>query len=487
MRRVLAVMIAVSCFGAGRAGAEDGLAGRLERVEAELAALREENRTLRDMVKALAEARLAPLEGKATAVMATAAPQAVAVAAPVPAPPADGGPRIKAGGLYRLRPEYRNRLRADAAGRTSDAYAGQRARLYLSASTERLQAYVEVQDARNWGTEASTLSNDGNADLHQAYLHLPDMGMSGLSLTAGRQELGYGDERLIGAADWLTVGRSFDGGVLRRAWKGGSVDLIGALVNDRRTAARGSGDVVLGGAYARLLRGRPGRELDLYTLNLGDGAGASGESPGLDDSRITTYGFRARFAPASGPQASFEAAMQNGHRGPDDHDAHAWAATAGYVFDRRLKPLLRLEWDEATGDGDPRDARSTEFNNLFPTNHAHYGYADLLGWRNMRALRGTLALAPRAGHLLSADVHRFRLREAGGAWKDAGGEVLGHDPSGAAGRDIGHELDLLYRFPLRKQLTILTGYSAFFPGRFARTVRGPGTQHFGYAQALFKF
>jgi hypothetical protein len=481
MHRWLAVTVVVSCFSAGRAGAEEGLAARLARVEAELAGLREENRALRETMKALAEARQPPREGQSTAVLAIALPSLP------PAAPAETGPRIKAGGLYRVRPEYRNRLRADAAGRTSDAYAGQRARLYLSASTERLQAYVEVQDARNWGTETSTLSNDGNADLHQAYLHVPDMGMRGLSLTAGRQELVYGDERLIGPADWLTVGRSFDGGVLRRAWKGGSVDVFGALLNDRRTAARGSGDVVLGGVYARLLRGRPGRELDVYTLNLGDGAAASGESPGLDDSRVTTYGFRARFAPAHGAQASLEAAVQTGHRGPDDHEAHAWAATAGYVFDRRFKPLLRVEWDEATGDGHPRDARATEFNNLFPTNHAHYGYADLLGWRNMQALRGTLALAPMTGHLLSADLHRFRLREAGGAWKDAGGEVLGHDPSGAAGRDIGHEVDLLYRFPLRKQLTILTGYSAFFPGRFARTVRGPGTQHFGYAQALFKF
>src|SRR6185503_4441040 len=125
--------------------------------------------------------------------------------------------------------------------------------------------------------------------------------------------------------------------------------------------------------------------------------------------------------------------------------AHALALAAGYVFNARIRPALRVEWDLATGDGDPGDGRSREFNNLFPTNHPHYGFADIQGWRNMDALRGTVALTPRTGHLLSVDVHQFRLSEARGAWKDDAGDVLGQDPTGAAGRDIGRELDLLYR------------------------------------------
>jgi alginate export protein len=81
----------------------------------------------------------------------------------------------------------------------------------------------------------------------------------------------------------------------------------------------------------------------------------------------------------------------------------------------------------------------------------------------------------------------LRLREAAGAWKDDAGEVLGHDPTGMSGRDVGNELDLLYRFPLKKDLLCLLGYSAFRPGAFAEAVRGKGIQSFGYAQVLFKF
>ena len=388
-------------------------------------------------------------------------------------------PVVKVGGQLRLRPEYRNRLKPDVAGQTSDTAFGQRARAGVSVTTERLRAFVEIQDARNWGTESSTVSNEHNADLHQAYVSLPDVAVKGLSLTVGRQELAYGDERLLGNAEWLTAARSFDGGVARYAWSGGSVDALAALVNDRKTAARGVGDMVLSGVYGRFLRSKPGRELDLYALNLSDGV--------PDESRILTVGGRARYWPATGFQASGESAFQFGHRGPDDHTAHALALLGGYVVNVRYKPGLRFEWDRASGDGDARDGRSREFNNLFPTNHAVYGYADLQGWRNMQALRATLFVAPRPGQQLSVDVLRFRLAEARGAWKDDAGELLGQDPTGRSGRDVGDELDLLYRFPVRKDLTVLLGYSAFFPGRFAESVGRRGTHSFGYAQLWLKF
>jgi alginate export protein len=498
--RALVLILGMSAF-AGVAGADDA-PSRLELLEAQVGALQRENRSLQAQVLALSQtateaAVVAVADAQATPPpVAAASPAAThaaitptaAGAAPAAKPaPAPASPQVKVGGQLRLRPEHRNRLKPDATGGTSDVFVGQRARANVTVSTERLRAFVEVQDARNWGTEVSTVSNDRNLDLHQAYLDLPDLGHSRVSLTLGRQELVYGDERLLGPADWLTAARSFDGAVVRYGWKGGMVDALGALVNDRKTGARGVGDMVLSGAYGRFLRGKPGRELDLYVLNLTDGAPIAGELTGQDDSRITTTGARARYGKATGPQASAEAAVQFGHRGPDDHEANAFALAAGYIFDVRYKPGIRFEWDRATGDGTPTDGRSREFNNLFPTNHAVYGYADLQGWRNMNAVKGTLTASPRPGHFVSADFLRFRLLDARGAWKDDAGEVLGQDPTGRSGREIGDELDLLYRFPVRKDLTVLLGYSAFLPGRFAESVGRTKTQSYVYSQVLFKF
>jgi len=316
--RALALISCMSAF-AGVARANDA-PSRLELLEAQVGALQRENRSLQAQVLALSQkatepAVVAVADAKASpppaAVAASPAatspaitPTAAATASAAKPAPTPAAPQVKVGGQLRLRPEHRNRLKPDATGGTSDVFFGQRARANVTVSTERLRAFVEVQDARNWGTEVSTVSNDRNLDLHQAYLELPDLGHSGVSLTLGRQELAYGDERLLGAADWLTAARSFDGAVVRYGWKGGMVDGVGALVNDRKTGARGVGDMVLSGAYGRFFRGKPGRELDLYVLNLTDGARIAGELVGQDDSRITTTGARARYGKATGPQAS---------------------------------------------------------------------------------------------------------------------------------------------------------------------------------------
>src|SRR2546422_2780459 len=47
-------------------------------------------------------------------------------------------------------------------------------------------------------------------DLHQAYITLGNHKEFPLSLKVGRQELSYGEERLIGAFAWNNIGRVFD-------------------------------------------------------------------------------------------------------------------------------------------------------------------------------------------------------------------------------------------------------------------------------------
>lgn len=403
---------------------------------------------------------------------------------PSPSPTLPPAPKVTFSGQLRVRPEHRSPF---AANGTNDLAVLQRTRLGVGIQLTRVSGLIEVQDARTWGTEASTTSNDRNVDLHQAYIRVPDLAGKRLAATLGRQELAYGDERLVGALDWATTARSFDAAVARWSGTGWSVDAFGALVNDRRTAGRGTGDQAFSGLYARLLRGRKDVELDLYALALTDGLQAQGEVPGTDDQLVGTFGARFRRAPATRAQVGIEAALQRGHRGPDGHEAFAVAAWAAWAFSGRYKPLLRLEVDYATGDEDPRDGTSGEFVNLFPTNHPYYGYADLLGWRNMRALRLTASIAPRKGQVLSADLHDFRLAEARGAWKDAGGEVLGHDPTGRAGTDLGRELDVLWRFPVREELALLGGVSVFWPGDFAKAVRTSRTYRFAYVQVLLRF
>ena len=85
------------------------------------------------------------------------------------------------------------------------------------------------------------------------------------------------------------------------------------------------------------------------------------------------------------------------------------------------------------------------------------------------------------------DYHRFYLLRARGPWKNAGGAVLGFDPTGQSGTHVGDEIDFTVAFPLYKHLKLLSGYSLFFSGEFARKTRGEDTQHFVYLQTLLDF
>src|SRR6185312_8795895 len=65
-------------------------------------------------------------------------------------------------------------------------------------------------------------------DLHHAYFTLGNHKEFPLSIKVGRQELSYGEERLVGAFAWNNIGRVFDAAKLRwqNPWFG--VDLFGS-------------------------------------------------------------------------------------------------------------------------------------------------------------------------------------------------------------------------------------------------------------------
>ena len=70
----------------------------------------------------------------------------------------------------------------------------------------------------------------------------------------------------------------------------------------------------------------------------------------------------------------FEGVGQIGDRGPLDHASFAIHGEAGYTFaDTMWTPRVALGYDFSPGDDDPTDGDNETFDNLFPTNHIHYG------------------------------------------------------------------------------------------------------------------
>jgi alginate export protein len=387
-------------------------------------------------------------------------------------------------GEARFRPEWRDD--ADLNRRANDDLRQGFMRLRLGVTAlvrDDYRLFVQVQDARVAGEETSTASNEKNLDLHQGYLDAALGGKKTMHLTLGRQEWVYGEHRLIGNFAWNNVGRAFDGARLR--WERGRFRLDGFLaeVTSRVTAGASAGSELYG-LYAHAARGRGG-EYEGYWLGFADHVAAAGETGAPGTTRIDAFGARMKDR-IGRVDLNAEAVVERGAFDGDDLAAHAAAAQAGLSFGGAWRWRAFGGYDFATGDRDPADGRRQEFFNFFPTNHPHYGYADYEGWRNLRSPYAGASVT-RGRHFAQAKVHSFGLEDARGPWKDAAGNIMGFDATGASGRNVGREVDLTYRFAWMESASFEAGWSRFDPGRFARLTRGPDPSVWAYVMLTFGF
>ncbi len=170
----------------------------------------------------------------------------------------------------------------------------------------------------------------------------------------------------------------------------------------------------------------------------------------------------------------------------DDLDAEAAATQVGWTWGKEKKLRVFAGYDYATGDRDVADGEQNQFFNFFPTNHPHYGFMDYEGWRNIDSPYAGVSFA-HGKHFYQAKAHRFRLESGFGPWQDASGAVLGFDPTGASGDDVGDEIDLSYRYDWREKTRVEAGWSRFFPGEFAEATRGGDVSDWGYVQLVLGF
>ena len=351
----------------------------------------------------------------------------------------------------------------------------------------------------------SSPESDGPIDLHQGYVVLGDLHQFPLTLKAGRQELSYGDERLIGAFAWNNIGRVFDGAKLRWQNAAFGVDAFATrlVVPDDNGINRSSDYEHFSGLYFDTAK-IPGVLTEAYVLSRNVGPGAATWSapfttpapynPSARD--IYTLGGRMKSSTNGwhGVDATLEGAAQFGNwKRPatgirpgqrDEQRAFALSAQVGYTFKEvPAKPRLAVEYNFASGDHDPNDGTHGTFDNLYPTNHRFYGYMDLASWQNLHNVRAIAQCRPHPKVSLAAEGHLFWLADAqdrfysvSGAPR-AGGVVNGVD-TGAAGsgygygvnpgydRFVGGEVDLIAGLAVTRFATWEAGYGHFFRGAY---------------------
>jgi hypothetical protein len=393
-------------------------------------------------------------------------------------------PAVRAQEAVRLLGEVRVRGEAErpAALDTTDAFTLLRSRIGVDATLSRqARLLLQVQDARTFGEEASTM--DGSADrldMHQAWLQYRLEGRLGVAFRAGRQQLSFGNERLVGAADWTQTARSFDGLRVSAGPAGGGWAVHTFATNVQERGRRHTGvqpdrrDHLFAGAFVEAGR------VELFAFH--DVEAAYRTYTGVDR---TTLGGRLDLSLPRVITASAEGAWQAGNQVPaaaPSQDIRAWLLAGRLGLDTGLPVVARLGagMDILSGDHDPADGTYRAFNTLYGTGHRYHGYLDLFldpaGRTQERGLIDGMAsarLVLPGSIALDVDAHAFWLHQELAASPD---------------RFIGWELDLTLPVSLGDGQRLQLGYSLFRNGLAAPLV-GLGaegrTAHWAYAQVAF--
>lgn len=390
------------------------------------------------------------------------------------------------GGQYLVRGEARDNRDFNGAVGDHELQVDHRARLTVRGQAfGRVGVYVEFQDVRAWGSEPNTVTTTPNTGLHQGYVdvHVTDW----LDVRLGRQELSYGEDRLIGNLDWAQTARAFDGVFARLTpTPTTTVDAFGMLLRPPVWAGTGALRVHNSGQYfyGVYARFRPSKALgvDAYALGLHDDAGAAG-SPGPDTNLATVGG---RVAWAAGAFAFVgEGALQVGQKANEGVLAGAFAARGTYTLVARGKWYVGAEVLGASGDGDATDGTQRTFNQLFPTGHLHLGFMDYVGWQNVLGFKGTVGFRPFGAHVW-LDVHHLRFWDPRGTtYTAAGTPFLVANPERTNG-NLGTELDFNVTVPVTPYAAVAGTFAVFLPGGGAQS-RGTSPSTWGFVSVRSQF
>jgi len=372
--------------------------------------------------------------------------------------------------------------------------------------------FAEGRDSFTVNDDRSPSPEADRFDLHQAFVTLGDPKQFPLTAKVGRQELAYGEERLVGAFDWNNLGRVFDAAKLRwqndRVWVDGFAGRV-VIPRDHEFNVANDYDWFCG-VYASTKALCPKLATDSYFLGRSTGrqspnaigSGLPAFQQGATARDIYTGGLRFKSLPDAfgGWDCDGEFAGQFGDfaataNGPQlEHRAFAAHIAGGYSWKQSCAtPRVGLEYNFASGDSDPTDNRHGTFENLFPTNHKFYGFMDFVSWQNIHNVRFTASAKPHKQLTLTADCHLFWLADTSDSFYQVNGAPRTTGGYGIKpGNDsfVGTELDAVATWAIKPYANAQLGYGHFFRGNYVKQSLGAGGSadaDFVYVQVLFNF
>jgi hypothetical protein len=335
--------------------------------------------------------------------------------------------------------------------------------------------FIQYLDAQHLGNELAPLPIDRNrSDLVDLYvdLKLLEWDDRPVYLRGGRQELCLGSQRLVSNLEWANTLRTFQG---VRAFRQGekwdvSAFWLQPIIPNPTYFDSPDERQNFTGVWATY-RPKAGRFWDLYVLNLDNSNRVfAGEGGVLGGENVTTLGTRIVGDIENTWLFDIEEMLQVGRHSNQQLQAAASTTGIGYNFkDVDTTPQIWAYYDFASGDAQPGvGGQFGTFNQLYPFGHYYLGYLDLVARQNIQDFNLQLVFFPTKWIYVLTQYHNFHLAQARSPLFGAGGGPIRVDPTGAAGTDVGDELDIMVNFHLTAHQDILIGFSKLFPGRFIR-------------------
>uniref|UniRef100_Q01UI3 Alginate export domain-containing protein n=1 Tax=Solibacter usitatus (strain Ellin6076) TaxID=234267 RepID=Q01UI3_SOLUE len=320
-------------------------------------------------------------------------------------------------GWLRVGGQVRGRFEASSGSSlvntAGDAYYLSRIRVDLAFKPAPWLSFaVQAQDGRVGGYNTASASNTiyNPMDFRQGYAELNFEGRATVKLRAGRQELAFGGERLIGPADW-GMSRTFDAVDLSLSMGRAKLDLLAGsavLVDPTRLDRHKPGEHFYG-AYGSVKSLLPGLAVEPYLL-FKQNLLIKSENSVTGDAIVASPGLRVSGKLGGRFDYAGEAIVQRGSYSADSVSARAATVLAGWtVSSASWKPRVSAEYNYASGDPATRDFNRNTFDQFYPSNHGYYGMIDQFGWKNMKNFRAGFDLVAAKKLKLRGDYNDFRL------------------------------------------------------------------------------
>ncbi len=355
--------------------------------------------------------------------------------------------------------------------------------------THWLTGYAQFIDTHALALPVNQVASNmrDSFDLRQGYLEFHS---EAFKFIAGRQELKYGGERLVGISDWTNNSRTWDG-FLGRYGDKNRVDLFGTsvvTVHPTSLDKHGAG-LTFFGAVGTLGTVVPHTVIQpfLYVKAFPRVLGANGV---FGSQTTVTPGFEAAGEIRGGFSYDALWAIQRGSYSNESIAASAGYIKAGYrAAHVAWQPRLRGEYDYASGNPQPNGLRMGTFDQQYPSNHNAFGLTDLFGFQNIKQDRINLDLTPtkHLSVLLQQEWLQVSSRQDN-VYNGAAAVAVKAPVGGFLSDDIGHEFDASAKYVfLHDYMVLNAGVGHFSPGTLMRENAHGAPLTIGYVSLTYRF